>query len=283
MSRRDARSLWLCQNFYDDVQFEDHTVSASTSPTGGEAYRVGTARRSAIDSWTPSSENSTHWVQVDCAVPRPANLAVIDRGHNLGQSTKGFSLEARSSTSYGWTSVWASTSTPTGFGPGASTSPWGIQTYEGALLREFRPQVFRYWRLRVPPSTGFAPIIRNVWLGLAYSPSEPALSPSDWDATQVNYEQTATPSNWRGTGRVALTREGSALYRLTSFGEYELARRHVMEYETGVASWFVPQRSRAENAFCVQIPPVRMPRPQEPGNLFRSLNFPYREYSPLPL
>lgn len=283
MSRRDARSLWLCQNFYDDIQFQDHTITASTSPTGGEAYRVGTARRSAIDAWTPGAENSTHWLEVDCAVPRPANMAVIDRGHNLADSSGGFILEGRSSTSFNWTEVWASTTTPTVFGAGPSTTPWGVVTYEDALVRQFHTQVFRYWRLRIPPSTGYAPVIRGLWLGLAFKPSEPMLSPSDWDATQVNYEESATPSNWRGVGRVALTREGAAMYRLTSFGEYELARRHVMEYETGVASWFVPQQGRAENAFCVQIPPVRMPRPQEPGNLYRTVNFPYREHSPQPL
>lgn len=283
MSRKDARSLWLCQNFYDDIQFSGHTVTASSSPTGTEAYRVGTARRAAIDAWAPSAQNSTHWVQVDCGVPRPANMAVVDRGNNLAESAGGFVLEGRSSTDFGWTPVWQSTATPTVYGPGPSTVAWGVLTYEGALVREFAPQVFRYWRLRTPPSTGYAPVIRNLWLGLAFKPTEPALSPGDWDATQVNYEQAATPSNWRGIGRVALTREGSAMYRLTSFGEYLTARRHVSEYEQAVATWFVPRASRAEEAFCVQIPPVRMPKPQEPGMLFRTLNFPYREYQPAPL
>jgi len=283
MTRRDARSLWLFQNFFDDLQFTDHTVTASTSPAGAEAYRVGTSRRAAIDQWAPNGENSTHWVQVDCAIPRPASMCVIDRGHNLAQSTKGFYLEARSSTTASWTSVWSSTTTPTVVGPGPSTTSWGVPTYEGALLRQFPVQVFRYWRLRIPPSTGYAPKVRNLHLGLAWFPEEPPLSPGDWDATQVNYEESATPSNWRGTGRVAVSREGSQLYRLTSFGAYEVARRHLKMYEEAPAAWFVPSRGRAEHAFCVQIPPVRLPRPQEPGNIYRSVNLPYREHEPRPL
>jgi len=283
MSRQDARSLWLCQNLFDDLQFSGHTLTASTSPTGGEAYRVATGRRSAIDAWTPAAQNSTQWVMVDCAVPRPASMAVVDRGHNLAESTKGFSLEGRGSTASAWTAVWESTATPITYGAGPSTTPWGVLTYEGALLREFPTQVFRYWRFRIPPSTGYAPIIRGLYLGQPFKPSEPALSPSDWDAAQINYEQSATPANWRGIGRVAVSREGSAMYRLTSFGEYMTARRHVSEYETGVASWFVPRTGRAEEAFCVQIPPVRMPAPQEPGWSFRTLNLPYREHQPLPL
>ena len=72
MTRPDQQSLWLFQNFYDDVQYRTHSITASSSPTGAEAYRVGTARRSAIDAWAPTTENSTHWVQVDCGIPRPA-------------------------------------------------------------------------------------------------------------------------------------------------------------------------------------------------------------------
>lgn len=283
MSRRDARSLWLFQNFFDDVQYTGHTISASTSPTGAEAYRVGTARRSAIDAWAPTS-NSTHWVMVDCGQPRAASLCIIDRGHNLNLSTTGgFRLEGRSSTTVSWTPVWESTNVPTAYGPAPSTVPWGVPTYEGALLRQFPPTVFRYWRLFIRGSTAYTPKIRNLYLGLAWEPSEPMLSPSDWDASQVNYDQTATPSNWRGVGRVAVTREGAALYRLTSFGEYETARRHLNQYDQGHVAWHVPRRGRAEEAFCVQIPPVRLPRPQEPGNIFRSVNLPYREHEPLPL
>lgn len=283
MTRLHSRSLWLFQNFYDDLQFTGHTITASSSPTGGEAYRVGTARRSAIDSWSPVTENSTHWVQVDCAIPRPASVCVVDRGHTLENSSKGFALEGRSSTSVGWTQVWGSTQTPSHYGPASSTTLWGVKTYEGALLREFPTQVYRYWRFRIPPSTGYAPSLRNLYLGLAWRPLEPALSPSDWDAAQVKYEESATPSDWRGVGRVAVSREGSALYRLRSFGEYLTARRHMEEYQRGVVSWWIPRRGRAEEAFCVQIPPVRLPKPQEPGNIYRSLNIPYREHEPLPI
>ena len=282
MSRRDARSLWLSQNLFDDLQFPLHTVTASSSPVGNESWRVATGRRSAIDAWAPPTQNSTQWIAVDCATPRPANLLVIDRGHNLGVGGA-FSLEGRSSTAQPWTAVVESTAVATVVGPAPSTAAWGAPTYEGALVREFRPAVFRHWRLRVPPSTGYAPVIRNMALGQAWIPSEPAVGPSDWDATQVNYDETVTPSGWRGTGRVALTREGAAMYRLTSFGEYETSRRHMQEYQQGRISWYVPQRGRAELAMCVQIPAVRMPAPQEPGNIFRTLSLPYREHQPLPL
>lgn len=285
MSRNQARSLWLAQNLFDEVQFSTHVVSASTSPTGGEAYRVGTARRSAIDAWTPGAENSTHWVQVDCGTPQPANLCVIDRGHNLDSTSHvgGFYLEGRNSTSAAWTELWRSTDVPSSPYPGPSTCVCGVRTFEGALLREFPVTVWRYYRLRIPPSTGYAPVIRNLALGLAFSPSNPALPPSDWDAAQVTYPETVTPSGWRGSGRVAVIREGSAFYRLESFGEYMAARTHLQEYESGVVSWYVPRRGRAEEALCVKIPPVTLPKPVEPGYPYRSLSLPYREHEPLPL
>lgn len=282
MSRRDARSLWLVQNLFDDLQFSDHLLTGSSSPSGAEAYRVATARRSAIDTWAPVSENSTHWVQVDCVIPRPASLLVIDRGSNLGTSAAGFYLEGRYSTGSSWVTVWGSTEANGMYGPGASTSPYGVQTYEGAIVKEFAPQVFRFWRFRIPPSTGYAPRVRNLALGLPFEASEPSVS-NDWDGTQVNYDSAASPSNWRGTGRVSNTREGAMMYRFTSYGEYLTAKRHLSEYETGVASWFVPRRGRAEESMCVQIPPVRFPKPVEPGNLFRSVNLPYREHEPLAL
>jgi len=285
MSRDAARSLWLIKNLFDEVQFSTHVVSASSSPVGGEAYRVGTARRSAIDAWRPATENSTHWVQVDCGSPLPANLAVIDRGHNLDSTshTGGFYLEGRDSTAASWTELWRSTDVSDAPLPGPSTCVCGVRTYEGALLREFPVTVWRYYRLRIPPSTGFAPIIRNLAVGLAFAPSNPALAPSDWDSAQVSYGESVTPSGWRGSGRVAVVRQGSALYRLESFGEYMSARSHLIAYESGQISWYVPRRGRAEESLCVRIPPVAFPKPTEPGYPFRSLSLPYREHEPLPL
>lgn len=283
MSRDAQRSLWLFQNLLDDIQWPGHTLTASTNPTGAEAYRVATGRRAAIDAWTAVTTNSTHWIQVDCAVPRAANLCVVDRGHNLDNSSKGFQLEARSSTALAWAPVWGSTFTPLLAGPAPSTTIWGARTWEGALLREFPLQVWRYWRFRVPPSTGYAPSIRNLALGFAWSPSAPAITPSDFDGSQVNFQESVTPSGWRGVGRVANTRVGSALYRLQSYGEDEAMRHHLSEYEQGRVSWCVPFRGRAEQAFCTQIPPVTVPKPQEPGQLYRTAAIPFREHEPLPL
>lgn len=283
-ARRGARGVWLFQNVFDEVQFPDHVLSASSSPSGGEAYRVATGRRSAIDAWTPGAENTTHFVEVNCQIPRAVNLCIIDRGHNLDSTLcRGFFLEARDSTTCSWSELWRSTDVPTSAQPGPSTAIDGIRTWEGALVHQFPVSAWRYYRLRIPASTGYAPVVRNLALGLAWSPSEPALAPSDYDQTQVAFEETVSPSGWRGSGRVSKTRAGSALYRLTSFGEYLNTRVQLGEYQSGRISWYIPRRARAEEAICVKMPPVTFPAPMEPGWPYRSVSVPYREHEPRPL
>src|SRR3990167_11293764 len=90
---------YLVQNYFSDVAFPTHTISAEEEATGYEAWRVADGRRSPADHWKPTTPNSQTWVKFDTGaagtITQVPHIVALDRGHNLaGGADLKFQLSA---------------------------------------------------------------------------------------------------------------------------------------------------------------------------------------------
>ncbi len=240
---------------------------------------MATGRRYTGDAWNPGATNSTHWVEVDCGQARVASFVALDRGHNL--AGKQIYLEGRNSTSLSWATVVVSTYVPSAsYGALPSTLAPGVATPEGAWVREFNPTAFRYWRLRVPPSTGFAPRVVGLHLGPSWSPSNPAVAPYDADAARVEFASAVNPSGWQAAGRVSVVRSGAFRYLSETIWDDVVAQAFLDEYRRRRISWVIPQRSDARGAMMVTHTAGAVPNQWTGQMEGRAWTLPYVEHQP---
>ncbi|HVX39618.1 MAG TPA: hypothetical protein VHB25_08595 [Gemmatimonadaceae bacterium] len=162
--------LLLLDNVFDtSVLYLGATLSASDAQTGHEAFRVADYRRERTW-WQPASDAGVlgyHSVVVQLPTARAVDYLVLDRGHNLAGLT--IYLES-SNDGASWVAdgTFVELTVPaSGTIGGTPTAPAMANTEEGVTWTLFTAlPAALWWRILIPASTGFLPIVPGVMAGL---------------------------------------------------------------------------------------------------------------------
>jgi hypothetical protein len=274
------RFLFCAENLLSDVQYPDHTVTASSAASGFEAYHVATGRRQLADRWSPTTANADHWLKCRSPLLRAANFLAIDRGSNhLGER---FVLEASGDDFTHTRTVWDIT-TPTV--PGGSVGEGlGCVTTEGAWLRSFSAEAWPDWRVTSKAmGTGITQQITGLWLGLAWMPTDAVLTvPLDDEAVDVDGVETRSDWGWTGSGRRVRTRSGVIRLQFPAEGEYDQVRYQVLGlYAQGFPAWICWDTDDGAKAMLARCPRGRLPFLWGADWPYRTLDIPFEEEQPL--
>lgn len=275
------RTVFLVDNFFNDVQHPDHVLSASSSASGHEPWRVGTARRTSLNGWTPTELNTEAWVRVDCGTAKSADMVAIDRGHNLAGRT--IALQ-RSSDGSAWTNVASVVVPAEPTSNGVLTTPPGVHTTEGAWLLRFTAAASRYWRLHVPAmGADLRPYVVGLYLGSSWAPTSPLSLPMRDLDLELAYTDTVSDALWAGGTRAAARGRGAISIKLEE-AERPAARAAIREQFIRRARrmWIVFNDEQAEDAVLAYAPPQEFSFPAaEPGWMHPALSFEWAEHEPL--
>jgi hypothetical protein len=214
--------LLLVDNVFDTIGlYPGATIDAITESAGHEAFRVADYRRDR-SYWQPSSDGAGNptWVRTHLTAARGVDFVALDRGHNL--AGKSVFLEG-SADGVTWSISQQLDVPASGVVGGNPAAPAMAQTEEGVAWTLTASLAARaWWRLRIPYTAAFVPIVTGVMAGLktqllGYS------DVFDDDAggrTQSNVTSTAgyraseTTYNWR-TVELALRLIGATEYDTT--------------------------------------------------------------------
>ena len=273
-----SRPLFAPENFFNRVQFPLHTVSATEEPTGNEAFRVGTGRRSALNFATSTSANALWSLKVACNKLRAADFIAIDRGFNLTS----WELQGSNDDFTTYETILSVTMPTVTVAPSNLNTAPGVLTEEGAWLRRFPTRVYRYWRIYVPAmGTGLRPQITGAYLGLSWEPEFLQALPFTYGARNLIYTESESDTAWVGSSRPAQRYETDIVLKMESWDEYDLARRHI---EQGTwrkrHTWYVPNQARAERSWLGVAPPGKYRFEKAKGWGFPVARFPLVEYEP---
>lgn len=157
--------LLLLDNVFDTIAlYPGGVVDAVSSAANRDPFRVADYRRDRTW-WQPASDGggADTWVRVQLLTAQAIDYVVLDRGHNLAGKTVYLEGGADGVT---WpTSIQLTVPSVVG---GTPAAPAMVQTEEGAAwtLLAAATTARLWWRLRVPYSAGFVPIVTGVMAGV---------------------------------------------------------------------------------------------------------------------
>lgn len=211
--------LLLFDNVFDSVVLQPAaTVTASGEMVGREAFRVADYRRER-SWWQPTTDGggSDHWVRSQLGTAQAVDYIVLDRGHNLYGKT--LTLEGGPDGSTWNVSQTLNVPASNAVG-GTPAGPAMAATEEGVAWTLFAPLASRlWWRLRIPYSASFIPVITGLMVGLrtqllGYSNifDEDASERTETSETsKAGYRATDTTYSWR-TCELGLAMIGATEY-----------------------------------------------------------------------
>ena len=276
-----AKPVMLAENLFSDDQFTGHTITAESTVTGFEAYRVATGRRSPTEFWKSDTDNQATWIKVTCDKVRAANMVVLDRGHNLkGES---FTLECSNDDFTTTETIINAITLPSESTPGDVDEALGVRTEEGAWVKRFGLRAAKYWRVSIPAmGANQRPNIVGLWLGLSW---ESRVFDEPWsdEASQTVGTVTVSPSGWEG-GHLAERRTGTIGLRMDNAFEYDQARYHIQGlFAAREPMWLMYDGGQADRTILVTRPPGRLgfEFPSADQWLDRRGSFQWSEHEPL--
>lgn len=276
-----AQPRYLVENFFNLVMFRRHSPTSSTSLAGREPWRVGTARRTVENYWTPTTANVEAYVGVVCDRPRYADMLVIDRNTNL----TGFTVRLRfSNDGFATFGEIIATVLPGQVYYASSLDAFGARTDEGAFVFHFPGQIAKEWRLYVDAmGPGLKPQIGGLYLGQSWSPVRTPVLPWDDETRELRYTEILSPSLWSGSNRKGSRRRiDNHVHRLTSSTEYQQVRYHFHGmYWRGRYAWVVPDQGQAERAGMFVAEPGTYGAPHPTDHPQRVFIFSGVEHQPL--
>ena len=264
---------FLIENYFSDIQFSAHVISANQEGARTEALRVATGRRSSLDRWSPTSLNVEAWIKVDLTSSKSATACIIDRGHNL--SGKTVVLE-RSPDNSAWTQVFSVTIPATAATDGDFDAANGITTDEGAWVKRFGSVSDRYWRLRIPGmGADLKPDIIGLWLGNTWEPGKITIPMQDEQAETVT-QRGQSDRGWQGNTQAVRRRTGEIFLQLDAAAE-SAAIAAIADYDLMRLMWIIHDADKAERAVLAQRPDGRIGFGFEPGWFPRQGRIPWVE------
>ncbi len=267
-----GQPIFLVENLFSTAQFSQHTVQANEEPTGTEAWRVATGRRSGLDMWTPTTLNADAYLEVQCDRVRGFDMIALDRDHNL----EGVTVQLRGSNQSAFTAYETilSITLPSTSAPASITDALGVVTEEGAWVKRFDFRAYRYVRFFVGAmGAGLKPEIVGLWLGLSYRPR-----PFDFPWTDEADEIVTDEDPVTNVRRV-----GTQGIRLETDAEYELARYHLQShFGYRRPTWLCPDETRGDRTMLVRRAPASPLRFEYDGQwLWRRGVLQWVEHEPL--
>jgi hypothetical protein len=211
--------LLLFDNVFDSVVLQPGAlVTASNEMAGREAFRVADYRRERTW-WQPTTDGGgvDHWVRSQLPAAQSVDYVVLDRGHNLYGKT--LTLEGGPDGAT-WNVSQTLTVPAQGAVGGTPAAAAMAATEEGVAWTLFAPLASRlYWRLRIPYSASFIPVVTGLMVGLrtqllGYSNifDEDASERTEVSETsKAGYRATDTTYSWR-TCELGLELIGSTEY-----------------------------------------------------------------------
>lgn len=278
----NPKPLFLSENFFNEIQFTGHTVSANEEDAGCQGWRVATGRRlNSRNKWTPVTNNADAWIKVACDQAREADTIVLDRGHNLG----GYTIQLQNSADDSSYSNVFSLTLPTAAVSGTSLdAATGAQTEEGAWCLRFTGQTKQYWRLYIPAmGANYKPEIVGLYLGLSYEPSYYFDLPLSDESGESYFNDVMSPFAWVASSLAAHRRSGTIYMRLSSDSEYDTARYHIKQnfMEQRRLMWIWHNQENAERAVLARHNAGQYGFTRQAGWSFRQVTIPWFEHEPL--
>jgi len=276
-----ASTIFFSQNYFNEFQFPDHTISENNAATGNEAWRVANGRRAEGDKWLGAT-NGVEWIKVDAGSGNTLSptMIAIDRGHNLG----GQAIKLQYSTdNSSWSDEWSVT-VPTASSAGTAIDATnGCLTEEGAWIYKFANDggAKRYWRLYIAAISAFAADIVGLYLGTYFEPASPPDKPFAAESGHMGFQETMSDHGWSGTTPSWDRLQGTVTLRLASTDEAN-ARSHIVTpfCRQGRLMWIVPDKSAAEQSFLAEQPSGAFFYGYRDDWGHRTLEFGYREKEP---
>jgi hypothetical protein len=241
--------ILFAESFLSRTQFPAHVITASSEATGREAWRVGTGRRGALNSWRAAAAGDG-WIEVDCYAQRTADMIAVDRGHSL--AGKRIVLTCDGATVLDLVVPGAATR------PGDVDAAAGCCTEEGAWLQRFTATTGRVWRLSVYAGGDAAhrPEIRGLYLGASWQLSEFADLPYSDSEYELAYRTAVTDALWMGASAIAQRRQGTLRIKLHSSAEIPTAEYHVRHlFGRRRPMWIVHDPLQAARAVLAEMAP----------------------------
>jgi hypothetical protein len=267
---------FLIENYFSDIQFSTHVISANEEGAGTDAFRVATGRRSSLDRWSPTSLNAEAWIKVDLATSKSATACILDRGHNLAGETV---VLERSANDSDWTQVFSVTIPATAATDGDFDDANGITTDEGAWVKRFSSVSDRYWRLRIPAmGADLKPDIVGVWLGNTWEPGKLTMPALDEHA-QVITRRAQSDVGWEGNTKAVRQRAGELFLQLDDAAQAG-ALAAIEQFDLLRPMWILEDADRAERAVLARRPDGRAGFGFEPGWFPRQGRIPWVEHQP---
>ena len=242
----------LAENLFSKTQFPDHTIVGNEEPTGNEAFRIANGRRATDDFWTSNTANADANVKVTCDRVRGADMAFLDRGHNLDGET--FKIEGSDDD---FTTI--DTAVDITLPSQSSTLPLdnatGVKTEAGAWVMLFPFRAHKYWRAFVSAmGAGLKPQIVGLSLGLSWEFPWIDLPYGD-NVTQLVVSEVESDAGWLGRSWPNTKRVQTARLKLDDFYSYGQARYHLEgRFGGGAPMVLVPNQEQADRTLVVVRP-----------------------------
>lgn len=158
--------LLFVDNVFDTVQlYAGATIDAVSESAGREAFRVADARRDR-SSWQAANDGAGNptWVRSHLTAVRGVDYIALDRGHNLAGKSVFLEGSADGAT---WSISQQIDVPAAGVVGGNPAAPTMAQTEEGVAWTLTASLAARaWWRLRIPYTAAFVPIVTGVMAGL---------------------------------------------------------------------------------------------------------------------
>jgi hypothetical protein len=273
---------FLVENFFNEFQFDGHTLVQTSQETHYESWNVADGRRDVYDYWTPTQYNTEVYIGVECDQAREADMIVIDRVHNLSGETitlKYDEVQAFSSPTTVFTLTVPSTVVT---GDDLTATP-GVLTEEGAWAFAFTAATKQYWRLYISAmGAGERPYIGGLWLGKSFTPTLYLDLPFEENMNESFREEIVSDTAWIGSTRTAKRRVGT-LHLKCAENEFVTARYHFDTlFQRPHAMWIVFDQDGAETAVCALPKAGVTGFAQRRGWNWKQASLPWFETEPLP-
>jgi hypothetical protein len=153
--------LLLVDNVFDTVGlYPGGVIDTSSEAVGHEAFRIADYRRDRTY-WQAATDVGTHVLRVHAPAAISPDFVFVDRGHNLAGLT--CTIQG-SDDGTAWV-VGQTVTIPSAVG-GTPAAPTMCQTEEGAAWSLFAALgAHAWWRLLIPASTAFFPVVTGIMLG----------------------------------------------------------------------------------------------------------------------
>jgi hypothetical protein len=159
--------LVLLDNVFDTIGlYAGAALTTSSESVGRDAFRIADYRRDRTY-WSPTTDGGgvDHWVRVQLVAAHGVDYIVLDRGHNLAGKTVYIEGSSDGAT---WSISQALNVPAASVVGGTPTAPAMAATEEGAAWTIIPAALAArvWWRLRVPYTAAFIPIVTGVMAGL---------------------------------------------------------------------------------------------------------------------